>query len=1405
MDTTIKTATANKRTPGIDDHFVVGIGSSAGGIEALQELIKHLPQGNITYIVCQHLSPSHVSMLVEILARDASIPIETVDDGAAIEPNKVFVTPPNCHVEVSEQGFILVTPDKEALPKPNINKLFNSIAHQFGSYGVGIILSGTGSDGVIGVASVRACGGINFAQSPELCKYQSMPNAAIATGMIDVVSGMPEIGLALSRLLDTTDPKQANWPEPKTFSNILSFIQKETKVDLSGYKEATVNRRIQRRMSIQGLKSLEQYLTFLRETPTEVNSFVQDSFIVVTEFFRDSEAFEALKVLIYEAIKNREFGAEIRIWVAGCATGEEAFSLAILMEEYNKTAEYVINYRIFATDISKPAVARARTAEFSKDQIQNLPGDYLEQYFDKGEKYFVVKRKLRDRVVFSCHNMLSDPPFSNIHLVTCRNVLIYLNDGLQSNLLSIFHFSLVPQGYLFLGSAESISEQSLFVPIDRKMRLYARDNGKETTPPMLPVNKQYMPIVSKTQERFVRPTVSGSVHEFVAKTYGPPTIVVNDEDTIIYTFGDVESYLDRQEGLTTLNLIELIRQDMRAEMRALVFKARRETKPVKGSIYESRGSDNTTDSCQICVSPYANQLSNWLYISFVSKSDDRHSVLAAGKDVDASDERAVTILKSELNQTRDNLQTVVEELETSNEQLQVYIEELQSSNEEYQSANEELQTVNEELQSTNEELLTVNDELEERTRTQEQLSNDIVNIQGSLEIPMFIVNEDFRIKVFTQRCSMVSNIKNLKINDIVFAIEWYGQIPRFREYLQAVLTSGKVKKFDVGIRDKFYLCQISPYRDQASKVQGLTIIFYETTAFLNTQLALNKEKHIAQATLNSISDGVIRVEETGNIDFMNPAAQRSMQWDRESVKRKHIGDIFRVFADNEPVNIQAIIEVVCQNFPADLPECDHFVMKTRYGQDIVIEFDITSLSDNESGSPSALIVFRDVTERHSQFKQLLWNSKHDPLTGLINRDEIERRIEMAIMTARRSHNSSTFLYLDLDQFKLVNDTCGHLAGDQLLKQVSEIIISCIRSRDTVARLGGDEFAVLLDKCPIVDSEKTAKKIQAAISDYRFAWEEKLFRIGVSIGMVEINERSVQVSDILSESDGACYSAKEQGRNRIQICGSDNTELEQQKLQMRSISDINEAIENDHFRLYFQEIHCCKSGETLGWEVLIRMFNKRGEFLLPDNFLPAAERFGLINLIDRWVLKNSMKKFSEFAEFGDMSAFPQLNINISGDTVGNETLIKELEVGLVEHNIPPEKICFEITETAAIRNFLGAKKFMEAIREMGCKFALDDFGTGTSSLSYLRDLPLDFIKIDKTFINNINDDEINRSIVQSVCDVCTLMGVKTIAEGAERQEQFDILKDIGASAIQGFIVGKPIPVEEFLSRINTKSD
>jgi two-component system CheB/CheR fusion protein len=1341
-------------------------------------------------------------MLVEILARDSNIPIETVEEGVAIEPNKIFVTPPNCHVEVSEQGFILVTPDKEALPKPNINKLFNSIAHQFGPCGVGIILSGTGSDGVIGVASIRACGGINIAQSPDLCKYQSMPNAAIGTGMVDVVGDMPEIGLALSRIMQETNEEQEKWAANKTFSNILSFIQKETKVDLSGYKKATISRRIQRRLSIQGLKSLDQYLKFLKKTPTEVNSFIQDSFIVVTEFFRDTEAFETLKALIYEAIKNREFGAEIRIWVAGCATGEEAFSLAILMEEYNKTAEYVINYRIFATDISKPAVTKARAAEFSKEHIQNLPSEYLSKYFDKNEKAYVVKRKLRDRVVFSCHNMLSDPPFSNIHLVTCRNVLIYFNDSLQSNLLSTFHFSLVPQGYLFLGSAESISDQSLFVPIDRKMRLYARDNTKETALPMSAINKQYVPIVSKSQEKFVKPSVSSSVYEYVAKTYGPSTIVVNDDDTIIYTFGDVESFLERREGLSTLNILDLIRQDMRAELRALVFKARREVKSVTGSIYEHKDKSGESDSCQVCVSPYANQLSNWLYISFVSKSDEFHSTFIAGKDADSNDERAFNVLKSELNQTRDNLQTVVEELETSNEQLQVYIEELQSSNEEYQSANEELQTVNEELQSTNEELLTVNDELEERTRAQEQLSNDIVNIQDSLEIPMFIVNEDFRIKVFTQRCSMVSNINNLKTNDIVFAIEWYGKIPRFREYLQDVLSSGKVKKFDVEIKEKFYLCQISPYRDQASKIQGLTIIFYETTAFLNTQLALNKEKHIAQATLNSISDGVIRVEESGVIDFMNPAAQRLLQWDRESVKRKHVEEIFKVFADNEPVDVKAIVEVVCQNYTANIPECDHFIMKTRYGQDIVIEFNITSLSDNENNSPSALIVFRDVTERHSQLKQLLWNSKHDPLTGLINRDEIERRIELAIMTARRSHITSTFLYLDLDQFKLVNDTCGHLAGDQLLKQVSEIIISCIRSRDTVARLGGDEFAVLLDKCPLVDSEKTAKKIQTAISDYRFAWEEKLFRIGVSIGMVEINERSVQVSDILSESDGACYSAKEQGRNRIQICGTDNTELEQQKLQMRSISDINEAIENDHFRLYFQKIHCCESGHTLAWEVLIRMFNKRGEFLLPDNFLPAAERFGLINLIDRWVLKNSLRKFSEFAEFGDIDQFPQLNINISGDTVGNETLIKELETGLQEHNIPPEKICFEITETAAIRNFLGAKKFMEAIREMGCKFALDDFGTGTSSLSYLRDLPLDFIKIDKTFINNINNDEINRSIVQSVCDVCTLMEVETIAEGAERQEQFDLLKEMGASAIQGFVIGKPIPVEEFLSQINS---
>ena len=441
-----------------------------------------------------------------------------------------------------------------------------------------------------------------------------------------------------------------------------------------------------------------------------------------------------------------------------------------------------------------------------------------------------------------------------------------------------------------------------------------------------------------------------------------------------------------------------------------------------------------------------------------------------------------------------------------------------------------------------------------------------------------------------------------------------------------------------------------------------------------------------------------------------------------------------------------------------------------------------------------VIAFRDVTALHKQMNTLLWNSTHDSLTGLINRKEVEKRIDSAIVTARRNKVNSTLLYLDLDQFKVVNDTCGHEAGDLLLRQLSQLMIDMLRSRDTLARLGGDEFAVLLEKCPLYEAESIAIKLQKLISDYRFLWNEKVFHVSASIGMVEINQESYQVSEILRQADTACYQAKESGRNIIEIFTDSNNELEEKRAQMHSVADINHAIDNNSFLLYFQKIHSL-SGKKSHWEILIRMYKKPGDFMLPGAFLPAAERFGLITRIDIWVLKNAVEKVKKLNDISHQ-CFPNININMSGATLGSEEYLATIKSLIKTYNINPACLCFELTETAAVSFYIKAKHYLEKISQLGCKIALDDFGRGMSSLAYLRDLPLDMIKIDGSFIQGIDSDPVNRTIVKSVKEVADILELEVVAECVETEKQLLQLKKHNINLAQGFFIDRPIPFEEF---------
>jgi len=451
----------------------------------------------------------------------------------------------------------------------------------------------------------------------------------------------------------------------------------------------------------------------------------------------------------------------------------------------------------------------------------------------------------------------------------------------------------------------------------------------------------------------------------------------------------------------------------------------------------------------------------------------------------------------------------------------------------------------------------------------------------------------------------------------------------------------------------------------------------------------------------------------------------------------------------------------------------------------------------DDGKPTILLMCENITEEQILSEQLNFHASHDALTELVNRREFERRVERLLSTFRQDKSEHALCFMDLDQFKVVNDTCGHVAGDEMLRQLSSVLKRTVRHRDTLARLGGDEFGVLMEHCSLDDAHRVATSLLSAVNDYQFSWEGHSFKVGVSIGLVPITDSTANLTELLKQADAACYVAKDKGRNRIHVHHAEDSELTQRHGEMQWVERLHKALEEDRFCLYAQTIVPLDGGTDKDYELLLRMVDAKGEIIPPGAFLPAAERYDLISKIDRWVIVNA------FGLLADNPAFlRQINfcsINLSGQSLTDDSFLNFIITQLDDSGIGGEKICFEITETAAISNLSKATKFISTLKELGCQFALDDFGSGLSSFAYLKNLPVDYLKIDGMFVKDIVDDPIDRAMVKSINDIGHVMGMKTIAEFVENDEIKGMLRLIGVNYAQGYGIGKPQPFDELLNR------
>ena len=559
--------------------------------------------------------------------------------------------------------------------------------------------------------------------------------------------------------------------------------------------------------------------------------------------------------------------------------------------------------------------------------------------------------------------------------------------------------------------------------------------------------------------------------------------------------------------------------------------------------------------------------------------------------------------------------------------------------------------------------------------------------------------------------------------------------------------------------------------------------------------ALFEERERALVTLHSIGDAVIRTDARGVIDYMNPVAEQLTGWEQREALGLPIEHIFTVIHEQtrEPAD-NAVTRVLAERRVINI--ADHTVLVSRSGEECAVEHSAAPIYGRERECLGAVVVFRDVSEARRLAEEISYQATHDPLTGLVNRRAFESRLEAALTSARNDNKQHGMCFVDLDQFKIVNDTCGHVAGDELLKQFAGLLQVNVRESDTVGRIGGDEFGILLDGCPLEKAQIIANTLLEAIREFRFVWQEQTFAIGASIGLVPITA-AANMTQLLTQADVACYAAKDLGRNRIHVHRPEDAELARWHRELRWAANINGALEQERFRLYLQPIHRLASanGEGQHYEVLLRLLNDDGTIVLPGNFIPAAERYNLMGAIDRWVIHNTFRFYAERRGVLASSDRPvRVAINLSGNSLNEDKLLHFIQQELKEFNIPPNLICFEITETAAISNLSRAAQFIREMKKLGCRFALDDFGTGVSSFAYLKNLPVDYIKIDGAFVGNIVNDRIDHAMVAAINQIGHEMGIETIAESAESNAIVERLRSLGVDYAQGFVLGKPRPVD-----------
>ena len=1649
----------------VSQFFVVGIGASAGGLRALQEFFENMPaDSGAAFVVIQHLSPDFKSLMKELLERRTRMAVHRVTEGMELEPNSVYLIPPKNNLVVKNRQLHLINREDLITRADNpffrlnfpIDLFFHSLAADCGERAIGVVLSGTGSDGSQGLEAIDKAGGIVLVQSPSTAEFDGMPQSAIATGSVDQVLSPPELAETIyeithaSTAYDQSDEHPENQIEPSKLRQIASILTKSEDIDFSYYKASTLSRRIYRRCSMAGFNHLTDYIYHLQQSSEEQKLLRDDLLIGVTSFFRDPQAWNYLETnVLPRLVEQAEAGGEIRIWVTACSTGEEAYSMAILLDEAIQKGEKQLKAKIFATDIDSAALEKASAGIYPENIADRISPERLERYFKFQERSFQVARRLREMLIFAPHNLLKNAGFSKMNLVSCRNVLIYMQNQLQQQVLRMLHFSLAPKGILFLGAAETLGDlEEEFEPLEGKWKIF--EKRREVRLSLIPrdaalISRKHSSSLKIDPNKPRLDPMLALAFESFLKERRATCALVNRENHLLHLFGDEAKLIQVPQGRVNWEITTMVPKALQLPLNTALHRARREGEPVLYTgIKLGKGDEVRSIDLKVTYYEAERLATDFLMVVLEEevKSPSAHSAQRFELDVEA--EQRILELEYELQQTRENLQATIEELETTNE-------EQQATNEELLASNEELQSTNEELHSVNEELYTVNAEYQSKIQELTELNNDMDNLLRSTGIGVVFLDSNLKVRKFTPAATAAFNLVETDIGRPLAHLSHNLECPNLDcpnlvTLLRKAMETQQPIEQEVKIvkTGDHLLMRVNSYRNEENQFDGLVLTLiginhlkkvqqelerqraeleylYETIPVgltlldkdlkylkINDLLAqingIPAEEHIGKTLGEVLPELAERLEpiyrrvfDTGepihNVEIhgTTPAAPNverdwiasyysvelggrrvigtvvndvtefkrtqhalkesqerldlallstgigTWSWDPEKdciIWDKHIHKLYGVQPDQLPLTYQGWLQrvhpedrekvekkiiaaleedrpyevefrILCpdgsirflaarakverdrQGRPSrmigtniDMTESERakaalqfseerlrqiidllpypifakdadgrFILANQATADICgtsveqlldklhTEVDLnrdwveqklaqdrqvietgkrlvlpeeivtnaagdqqvfqtikTPMQVSEYDKPAVLSIAVDITERKQAEEALRKRAFYDPLTGLPNRDLFIERLKHAMKRSSRQHSAMfAVLFLDLDSFKEINDSMGHLVGDQLLRSVAQRLQTCVRPGDTVSRLGGDEFAILLEA---IADEQNALTVAARIHKEKstpFEIEGKRVFTSTSIGIalyVPELSQGESVSTLLENADMAMYRAKELGSGQTQVFTPGMRS--QAEVVMGMKTELREALEREEFELYYQPIIRLQTGRLTGLETLVRWNHPDRGLVNPAEFLPIAERSQMLQTLERWILEHACLQFQEWlSELGDRGELT-LSVNVSAQNLGDQSFVAYVRNLLQKTGLPPERLLIELTENSLVENAGLTGKILAALQSIGVRIALDDFGTGYSSLSHLHRFPLDIIKIDRSFVKQVENNQRLAQIVRSITYMGQQLGLSITAEGIETKEQLQFLRELGCTFAQGFLFAKPLP-------------